>query len=53
MKKERKRYMKPGKWYRPVMKGFRLGCCKCGVLHRVDFKIEKDGIAFRMWETKR
>ena len=51
-KKKRKKYMEPGKWYRPVMKGFRLGCCRCGLLHRVEFRIDGKEIEFRMWETK-
>lgn len=51
-RKERKRYMEPGKWYKPPMKGFILGCCDCGLLHKVDFRIEGKEIAFRMWRKR-
>jgi hypothetical protein len=35
-------------WELPVMKGYRIGCCDCGLVHDMDFKIvwvseDKDG----------
>jgi hypothetical protein len=29
---------KPGEWLRPVRRGYKLACCDCGLVHRVDFK---------------
>lgn len=26
-------------WELPVMKGYRLGCCDCGLVHDMDFKV--------------
>ncbi len=30
-------------WVRPVMKGYKVQCCNCGVIHSVDFKIIRWG----------
>lgn len=30
-------------WIRPKMKGWKMGCCDCGLIHTIDFKIEKKG----------
>lgn len=47
-----------GKWFRPIKNGFKMGCCDCGLVHRVDFKIKKrTQIRMRVYldpkETKR
>ena len=26
-------------WQRPVMRGYRLGCCDCGLVHDIDFRV--------------
>ena len=28
-------------WQRPVMRGYRLGCCDCGLVHDIDFRVVK------------
>ena len=35
-----RRYDTPeaGEWVRPVKRGYRLGCCDCGLVHRIDFE---------------
>lgn len=30
---------KDGEWVQPKMKGYLMGCCDCGLVHAVDFKI--------------
>jgi len=30
-------------WARPVMKGYRMQCCDCGLIHEMDFKIIRWG----------
>jgi len=40
-------------WIYPVHKGYKMGCCDCGLVHDVDFKVksEEDGeiiIGFRI-----
>jgi len=28
----------PGEWVRPVKRGYKLACCDCGLVHRMDFR---------------
>lgn len=28
-----------GQWVRPVMNGYRMMCCDCGLVHELDFKV--------------
>jgi hypothetical protein len=30
---------KDGEWVKPIMKGWLLKCCDCGLVHRVNFKV--------------
>jgi uncharacterized protein YchJ len=53
---ERKQYIRPRQWIyvegkKPLW--MKLGCCNCGILHRIEFKKTKEGVAFRMWNIKR
>ena len=29
----------PGEWQQPVRRGYKMGCCDCGLVHRIDFRI--------------
>lgn len=31
--------VKEGEWVRPVMKGYKMKCCDCGLVHIYDFKV--------------
>jgi hypothetical protein len=35
------KYSKPknGEWVQPIRKGYRLMCCDCGLVHKMDFRI--------------
>jgi hypothetical protein len=33
---------KPGTWLEPVRKGYKLGCCDCGLVHMIDFRLVKN-----------
>jgi len=39
MKHKRFPVQKPNVWVQPVMKGYLMGCCDCGLVHRLDFRI--------------
>jgi hypothetical protein len=26
-----------GEWVRPVKRGYKMACCECGLVHRIDF----------------
>ena len=32
-----------GKYFKPVMKGYRMHCCDCGLVHVIDFKVIHHG----------
>lgn len=34
---------KDGEWVRPKRKGYKMMCCDCGLVHIVDFSLEKHG----------
>ncbi len=44
---------KEGEWIQPVEKGYKLRCCDCGLVHKIDFEIFKGNIQFRMWRDDR
>jgi hypothetical protein len=35
------RYERPsaGQWVQPIRRGYRLACCDCGLVHRMDFRM--------------
>jgi hypothetical protein len=36
--------IKDGQLVRPKMDGYLIGCCDCGLVHRIDFEITRMGI---------
>ena len=41
-------------WIRPKMKGYRLACCDCGLVHTIDFHVaERDGEFFVEYRASR
>lgn len=46
-----------GRLIRPVRKGYRMCCCDCGLVHRIDFGLVPYGsgkkIVFRAWRDER
>jgi len=44
----------PGEWIKdPKRKYFKLMCCDCSLVHRVEFKIVKKKIYLRMWRDNK
>ena len=39
--------VKPDEWIRPVMKGYKMACCDCGLVHEFDFRIYHGKIQLR------
>lgn len=35
------------RWIRPIMKGYRLNCCECNLVHEMEFRIHKGRPEFR------
>ncbi len=42
-----------GEWIFPIMEGYKICCCDCGLVHKMDFKIEKGRVAFRVFRDNR
>lgn len=63
MKKPRRRraYLRPqaGEWVQPVRRGYRMACCDCGLVHRMDFRVVKRDrtgariVQFRVFRAER
>ena len=39
--------IRDGEWVTPFRRGYVLGCCRCGLRHRVDFRVAKGTLQFR------
>ncbi len=39
--------VEPGEWIQPVMEGYRMTCCDCGLVHLLDFRIVDGKIQLR------
>lgn len=41
----------------PVMRGYKMQCCDCSLVHRFNFYVVKSGrgkgVAFKVWRDKR
>jgi hypothetical protein len=35
------------RWVQPVKRGYLLACCDCGLVHRMDFRVEEGRAQFR------
>lgn len=35
--------VKEGEWVQPIMNGYRLSCCDCGLVHEINFRIIEKG----------
>ncbi len=49
---------KAGEWVSPVHKGYKLRCCDCGLVHKVDFRVVTRGsgrkdVEFRVFRDER
>ena len=55
-----KRYSTPraGQWIYPIRRGYKMACCDCGSVHRVNFKLVRDKlgrgkIMFQLFRDRR
>lgn len=49
------RYYRPkaGEWVQPVRNGYKLACCDCGLVHKLNFRIRGRRIQFSAWRDER
>lgn len=55
MTRKRLSYERPkaGEWIQPIRKGYRLVCCDCGLVHRMDFRIYRGRVQMRAWREEK
>ena len=41
-----------GEWVRPRRKNYYMRCCGCGLVHRINFRINKRHIEFQAFRLK-
>jgi hypothetical protein len=42
-----------GQWVQPVRRGYKLACCDCGLVHRMDFRVHQKRVQFRAFRANR
>ena len=42
-----------GAWVQPIRRGYKMACCDCGLVHRMDFRIYGRHIQFRAFRENR
>lgn len=42
-----------GEWVQPITEGYKLACCDCGLVHKLDFRVHKRRIQFRAYRDNR
>ncbi len=55
------RQNKAGEWIMPIMSGYKMACCDCGLVHQIDFAVvDKDErfvdglrVAFRVYRLNK
>jgi hypothetical protein len=40
-------------WIEPVEVGYKMACCDCGLVHKIDFRIENGKVQFRVFRDNR
>lgn len=48
------RYPKPeGGWVQPIPEGYKMACCDCGLVHKMDFRVYGGRAQFRVFRDNR
>jgi hypothetical protein len=46
--------VKAGEWVQPEMEGYKMRCCDCGLVHRIDFRVTRGRhVQLRAWRDAR
>ena len=44
---------KDGDWIQPIRKGYKVACCDCGLVHKIDIRVRGSKIQYRATRDKR
>ena len=44
---------KDGEWIQPIRKGYKIKCCDCGLIHRLNFRVKNGHIQFQAFRDNR
>jgi hypothetical protein len=47
------RQVQDGEWVQPVRRGYKMACCDCSLVHRVDFRVVNGRVQFRAYRDNR
>ena len=53
MRKERPGPDGWSRWVQPNPENYRFGCCECGLVHTLQFRVEEDRVQFRARRNER
>ena len=42
-----------GEWIRPIKRGYKMMCCDCSLIHRMEFRIVDGTIEYRVFRDER
>lgn len=42
-----------GEWIQPIRKGYRVACCDCGLVHRINIRVRKGKVQFQVFRDSR
>ena len=42
-----------GEWVQPIEDGYKMSCCDCGVVHKLDFRVHDGRAQFRAFRDNR
>ncbi len=42
-----------GEWVQPIRKGYRVTCCDCGLVHRINIRVRKGKVQFQAFRDNR
>jgi len=49
------KYEKPqeGEWVTPIKTGYKLACCDCGLVHKINFRVSNGKVKFQVFRDNR
>lgn len=44
---------KEGEWVQPIVEGYKMACCDCGLVHKINFRVFKGRAQFAVFRDNR